>query len=118
MSTVTGKRLSELRERKGWTKSHVAKLLHIKTVSTYANWEYGLRQPDNETIVKIAELYDVSTDYLLGRSDKPNYEESDKNDGLAFLGGGEDITEEEEEYLKESLELFRKMKAKANKNKD
>ncbi|MES9792129.1 helix-turn-helix transcriptional regulator, partial [Priestia megaterium] len=43
MENITGKRLEFLRERKGWTKSLVAKKLGIKTVSTYANWEYGLR---------------------------------------------------------------------------
>ena len=39
-------------------------------MSTYANWEYGLRKPDGEMIVKIAELYGVSTDYLLTGKDK------------------------------------------------
>ena len=61
--------LEKLREEKGWTKTEVARRLGMKTVSTYANWEYGLRQPDNEMLVKIARLYGVSTDYLLGLED-------------------------------------------------
>jgi transcriptional regulator with XRE-family HTH domain len=71
-------RLIELRERKGWSKTQVARKLGIKTVSTYANWEYGLRQPDQEMIIKIAELYEVRTDYLLGVSDIPTNDKNDK----------------------------------------
>lgn len=71
MSNSTGKRLELLRENKGWTKSLVARKLGIKAVSTYANWEYGIRQPDNKMLVKIADLFDVSVDYLLGRTDDP-----------------------------------------------
>lgn len=61
-----GQRLSLLREKKGWTKTYVAKKLGMKTVSTYANWEYDTRTPDNEMLVRLAKLYEVTTDYLLG----------------------------------------------------
>lgn len=78
MENMTGKILTELREKHGWSKSTVAKKLGLKAMSTYANWEYGLRKPDGEMIVKIAELYGVSTDYLLTGIDK-----NVKNDDLA-----------------------------------
>ncbi|PRS59760.1 transcriptional regulator [Bacillus pumilus] len=70
MDNLTGKILTKLREKHGWSKSTVAKKLGLKAMSTYANWEYGLRKPDGEMIVKIAELYGVSTDYLLTGKDK------------------------------------------------
>lgn len=70
MDNLTGKILTELREKHGWSKSTVAKKLGLKAMSTYANWEYGLRKPDGEMIVKIAELYGVSTDYLLTGKDR------------------------------------------------
>lgn len=63
-----GDRLTYLREKNGWTKTYVAKKLGIKTMSTYANWEYNLRQPDNDMLLKIANIYEVSVDYLLGRN--------------------------------------------------
>ncbi|WP_100406641.1 helix-turn-helix domain-containing protein [Bacillus solitudinis] len=106
MEGVTGKRLEKLREREGWTKSLVAKKLNIKTVSTYANWEYGIRQPDNEMLVKLADLYDVTTDYLLGRVDNPKGMLNISYDG----GGLNPEDEDEEEYLKQQLEQYRKMK--------
>ncbi len=36
---------------------------------TISNWETGIREPDYEMLVKIAKLFDVTTDYLLGVED-------------------------------------------------
>lgn len=66
------KRLTNLRESKGWTKTYVANKLGIKTLSTYANYEYGLREPDMETLSRIADIYEVTVDYLLGRTSVKN----------------------------------------------
>lgn len=78
--TTLGSRLTYLREKRGWTKTYVAEKLNIKTVSTYANWEYDLRQPDNDMLVKIAVLFEVSTDYLLGRTDTPALTPQEKDE--------------------------------------
>ena len=37
----------------------------------YQMYEYGKREPNHETTIKLADYFDVSTDYLLGRSDNP-----------------------------------------------
>lgn len=66
MSKALGSRLTQLREALGLTKSEVARRLHVGN-TTYSNWEYGLREPNADMIVTLAEFYDVSTDYLLGR---------------------------------------------------
>ncbi|MFC3212685.1 helix-turn-helix domain-containing protein [Planomicrobium okeanokoites] len=66
--TTLGEKLTALRERKGWTKTFVARKLGIKTLSTYANYEYGTREPDMETLSRIADIYDISLDELTGRS--------------------------------------------------
>ncbi|MDI2588092.1 helix-turn-helix transcriptional regulator [Psychrobacillus sp. NEAU-3TGS] len=79
MSTL-GSRMQELREKRGWTKTYAAKQLGIKTMSTYANWEYDLRQPDNEMLLKIADLYEVTTDYLLDNADIQKQSTELKND--------------------------------------
>lgn len=73
-------RLTTLREEHEWTKTYVAKQLGLKNLGTYANWEYGTREPDSEMLIKIASLYDVSTDYLLGRTDKRHYYDLTEND--------------------------------------
>lgn len=63
-------RLQELRKNRKWTKTYVADMLG-KTLSTYANYEYGTREPDADTLIKIAKLYNVSVGYILGLTDNP-----------------------------------------------
>ena len=79
MNNDLHKKLQELREERDWSKTAVAKKLGINTMSTYANWEYGIRQPDNNMIKEIANLYNVSTDYLLGHT-TPSSSEKDEED--------------------------------------
>lgn len=62
------KRLKELREEKGHTQQQVADSLSVHR-TTYMKWENGLREPSNNMLVKIADFFDVSTDYLLGRKE-------------------------------------------------
>lgn len=62
--------LKKLRENRGWTKTQVAEKLG-KSLATYANYEYGIRDPDTNTLIKIADLYDISIDYLVGRTENP-----------------------------------------------
>lgn len=60
-------RLRALRERKGLTQGGAAKKMGIVR-TTYSNYEAGNREPDNDTLRKFAEFYEVSTDYLLGNN--------------------------------------------------
>lgn len=65
-----GNRLRQAREKKGWTQVYVAKLLGM-TSQSLSNYERGERDPDTPLLNRLAELYGVSTDYLLGRTDNP-----------------------------------------------
>ena len=65
---IFSKRLKELRTSKGLTLKDAASSVAL-TLMAYAHYEYGDRQPTIETIVKLCDFYDVSADYLLGRSD-------------------------------------------------
>ncbi|WLR50072.1 helix-turn-helix transcriptional regulator [Bacillus tianshenii] len=67
---MLGDILKRLRQSKGLTQTELAKKLDL-TRGTYAHYEINKRQPDYETLHKIADFYNVSTDYLLGRTDKP-----------------------------------------------
>ncbi len=58
--------LKKSRESMHLTQSQVADKLGITAVA-YQNYEYGKREPNNEQLCKIAELFHVTTDYLLGR---------------------------------------------------
>lgn len=61
---IIGERLKTLRENKGLKQNRVAKMLGVHN-STLAKYESGEREPDNETLTKIAEIYEVTLDYLL-----------------------------------------------------
>lgn len=54
------------------TQDELAGQLNIPR-GTYAHYEIGKREPDNSMLLKIAEFFNVSTDYLLGRTEDKNY---------------------------------------------
>lgn len=61
-------RLKELRTAKGLSQRALADQIHISS-SSIGMYESGQRQPDFETLEKIADLFNVDVDYLLGRKD-------------------------------------------------
>lgn len=60
--------LIELRKRNNLTQKAVATALGIAQPS-YIRYENGTAEPTQETLVKIADLFDVSVDFLLGRKE-------------------------------------------------
>lgn len=98
------KKITALREDRGWTKTYVAKKLGISSMQTYANYEYGRREPDFETTAKIASLYDVTTDYLLGRPAETKENTVDlANKDTIFTYEGKPIPPEDLKYIKRIL---------------
>ena len=69
-----GEILKNLREEKGLTQDNISELLGIKR-QTYSAWERGVSNPDINTVVFLSKYYDVSTDYLLGKTKERNYGE-------------------------------------------
>ncbi|MCU5431157.1 helix-turn-helix domain-containing protein [Bacillus cereus] len=61
-------RLSELRKSKKWSLQDTADQLGIAK-STYAGYETGYRWPSLQSLSKIADLFNTSVDYILGRTD-------------------------------------------------
>ena len=61
-------RIKELRKEQGFTQKQLADKLQVSN-SAVCDWERGRTQPDLETLTKIATLFEVSVDYLLGLSD-------------------------------------------------
>lgn len=60
--------LKELRAEKKIKQKDIAEILRIST-TCYAGYEQGYREPSFEVLKKLANYFDVSTDYLLGLSD-------------------------------------------------
>lgn len=66
-------RLINLREERNLSKTEVARRLGLSSMQRYANYEYGKNEPDASMLKKIANLYDVSVDYLVGKSERRKY---------------------------------------------
>ncbi len=62
------KRLNETRKLKHITAQQMADALSMG-LRSYRNYESGNRFPSPETLIKIADILDVSIDYLMGRDD-------------------------------------------------
>ncbi len=65
---MLGKRINELRIAFGWNQVQLADKLNISK-QTVSNWENENIQPSIEMLVRLAKLFHVSTDYLLGLDD-------------------------------------------------
>jgi transcriptional regulator with XRE-family HTH domain len=63
-----GERLSELRKDGGYKQKEIAKELSV-AISTVSNYETNCHEPDLWSLCKMADIYGVTTDYLLGRTD-------------------------------------------------
>lgn len=80
-----GKHLKNEREKRGWSQKYVAEKIGI-TNTVLSNYERNYRDPDTNTLKKLADLYEVSTDYLLDRSNTPHHKtKEDDFDSLAEI---------------------------------
>lgn len=62
-------RIRETRKAKGMTMKLLGELIGVSE-SAISQYENGKRQPDNDTLIKLSVCLNVSTDYLLGRTDR------------------------------------------------
>lgn len=63
-----GNRLKELRKEKGLTQAQLANILKT-SASSIGMYEQNRRIPDTETLQSLSEYFNVSVDYLIGKSD-------------------------------------------------
>lgn len=89
---LLGKKIKELRTKSKFTLSELANLLGV-TKSSVASYENDSRQPSFSVLIKIAQIFNVSTDYLL--LNKP-----EKNISIASLN------EEQTEIIKSLIKTF------------
>ena len=65
---MLSERLKTLRKRDGITQTEFAKEFNV-SAGTIGNWETGAREPDYQTLLRIADFFGVSADYLLGHDE-------------------------------------------------
>lgn len=111
------RRLAELRISRRLTMREVAKDLKI-TSSTLSNYENDKRKPDVDMLNKLADYFDVSADYLLGRTDQkhtvaryftpaitaPGYDKLTPDDRLKVQGYIRALLDEEQRRYQEEID--------------
>lgn len=94
-------RLREVRKSANMSQQQLATTLGV-TQATLSGWENEKYEIDNCSLDKCATLFNVSTDYLLGRTDEPNVKSLDEQlEGIDFALWGEvhDLTDEEKQDI-------------------
>lgn len=114
--SVLGKRLRDAREKSGYKQIDAAKKLGISN-GTLSGYERNYRDPDTEILHKMASLYGVSANWLLGMEENRHKEDQIHIDDLEeFLRdkrvkwGDEILTEEEKQRAIEMLRILLKKK--------
>ena len=97
-------KLLALRKEKGFTQKDVADRLGISR-QAYANYETGNREPDITTLIKIAQLFEVSVDELVENGHVSKTDEDDLK--IALFGGDEEVTDEMWDEVKKFAEFVK-----------
>lgn len=92
--------LVSLRLQNKMTQEDLAKKIGV-VKTTIANYESGLRTPDNEKLIAIAKVFDVSIDYLLGLESSPSpiYDLSFDDFTYALYNETKELTDNQKEAL-------------------
>nr|DAF49359.1 MAG TPA: helix-turn-helix domain protein [Myoviridae sp. ct8mY9] len=107
-------RLKKLRLEKNESLESIAKILNV-TLQTISNYENEKREMTPNTILKLAEYFNVSTDYLLGKSDIRNPEEQIKQEfEFAYHKEMEGLSDEE---IADALRFYKQIKYGNKENK-
>jgi transcriptional regulator, XRE family len=90
--------LKELRKSRKLLQKDLARYLQVAE-STYSYWEQGKFEPDTETLKKLADYFNVSVDYLLGRTE--NNETTTTENLFKTKKVPESLSDDEQELLKQ-----------------
>lgn len=108
---MIGKKIKELREIKQITQEELAKYLGVAPQTVY-KYEKEINEPDLKTTSKIAEYFNVTTDYLLGHTDnldmlnEPIQIAASMKDGLDIS----DMDDDEKKFINDFIKMVRNKK--------
>lgn len=103
-----GDRIRKLRESRNMTQTELSEILGMKTYTTVSKWEKNENFPKGKDLKKLAEIFNVTSDYLLGLSDKKLGKITTQNEHPEILTIYNQLEEPKQEkvldYAKEQLE--------------
>ena len=92
-------KFKEARMRCGIAQKTVASKLEV-SIQSVSNWENDTRAPSRENVMKMAEMYGVTTDYLLGKDVEENQHVVETKKEPVYADEFSDLTESERQLLK------------------
>ncbi len=106
-----GQRIRELREEKNITQEELGKIVKVSKAS-FSKYEADTIEPSKDTIIALANFFNVSTDYLYGKTELRNPQEGQDLFGLKQLGFNINDytppTQKQKEQIKEIIETILK----------
>ncbi|MCU5201303.1 helix-turn-helix domain-containing protein [Bacillus paranthracis] len=106
---MIGEKIKELRKNSKITQEQLGNAIGVSKMAI-SYFEKGKKSPGRESLEKIADYFEVTTDYLLGRSEDPELnEEEDKvvsEEGKNIMSLIESLPEDERKKAWEQLEMY------------
>lgn len=99
---MIGQRIRDLRKQKRMSQTELAKSAGVSQTTVTA-WETGKAEPSSSAVARLADIFNVTTDYLLGR---PNKQETKKNDvelsddDVIMTWRGKPLSDEDRELIR------------------
>lgn len=104
---MIGQRIRDLRKQKRMSQTELAKSAGVSQTTVTA-WETGKAEPSSSAITSLADYFDVTTDYLLGKPEMKKETDIDLDNALdnAVAYNGKPISDDDRAMAKSLLQAY------------
>ena len=99
---MIGQRIRDLRKQKRMSQTELAKSAGVSQTTVTA-WETGKAEPSSSAVARLADIFNVTTDYLLGRPNKQETKKDDvelSDDDVIMTWQGKPLSDEDRELIR------------------
>lgn len=99
---MIGQRIRDLRKQKRMSQTELAKSAGVSQATVTA-WETGKAEPSSSAVARLADIFNVTTDYLLGRPNKQETKKDDvelSDDDVIMTWRGKPLSDEDRELIR------------------
>ncbi|KLA47977.1 hypothetical protein P869_06475 [Ligilactobacillus ruminis S23] len=99
---MIGQRIRDLRKQKRMSQTELAKSAGVSQTTVTA-WETGKAEPSSSAVAKLSDIFNVTTDYLLGRPNKQETKKDDvelSDDDVIMTWRGKPLSDEDRELIR------------------
>lgn len=99
---MIGQKIRDLRKQKRMSQTELAKSAGVSQTTVTA-WETGKAEPSSSAVARLADIFNVTTDYLLGRPNKQETKKDDvelSDDDVIMTWRGKPLSDEDRELIR------------------